>query len=56
MRRTTRIGRRQGFSLIEAAVATAIIGIGVVALLAAIRAGTHTNEGGRKLTQAVFLA
>lgn len=56
MRRTTRIGRREGFSLIEAAVATAIIGIGVVALMAAIRAGTQTNEAGRQITQAVFLA
>ncbi len=56
MRRTTRIGRRQGFSLIEAAVAIAIIGIGVVALLTAIGAGTRTNEAGRQITQAVFLA
>ncbi len=56
MRRTRRIGRREGFSLIEAAVATAVIGIGVTALLTAIRAGTQTNEAGRQLTQAVFLA
>ena len=56
MKGTRRIGRRKGFSLIEAAVATAVIGIGVAALLTAIRAGTQTNEAGRQLTQAVFLA
>ena len=46
----------KGLSLIEVAVATAIIGIGVAALLVAVAAGTRTNHAGKKLTQAVFLA
>ncbi len=56
MTRTTKSAKRGGFSLIEVAVATAIIGIGVVALLTAVRSGTQINEAGRQLTQAVFLA
>ena len=47
---------RGGFSLIEVAVATAIIGIGVVALLTCVSAGTSANYEGRRLTQATFLA
>jgi prepilin-type N-terminal cleavage/methylation domain-containing protein len=47
---------RQGFSLIEVAVATVIVGIGVTALMASIAAGTRTNRAGQNLTQAVFLA
>ena len=45
-----------GFSLVEVAVATAVIGIAFAALLVALRAGTRSNEAGRRLTQAVFLA
>lgn len=48
--------RRGGFSLIEITVATAIIGIGVVALLICVSAGTSANYEGRRLTQATFLA
>ena len=47
---------RNGFTLVEAAIATAVIGIALVSLLAAIRSGTRTNEASRRLTQAVFLA
>lgn len=47
---------RDGFSLIEVAVATAIIGIGVTALLVAVESGSKTNNAGRQLTHAVFLA
>lgn len=56
MKRTTSKACRGGFTLIEAAVATAVIGIGVVALLTAVQAATRTNQAGRSLTQAVFLA
>ena len=56
MKRTTSKACRSGFTLIEAAVATAVIGIGVAALLTAVQAATRTNQAGRNLTQAVFLA
>lgn len=36
--------------------ATAIIGIGVVALLSSLASGTRTNDAGKTLTQAAFLA
>ena len=45
-----------GFTLIEAAIATGIIGIGITALMASVAAGTRVNDSGQKLTQAVFLA
>lgn len=48
--------RRAGFTLIEAALATTIIGVGILALLNAMGAGTRVNQQGRHLTQAVFLA
>lgn len=51
---TTR--RHGGFTLVEAAIATAIVGTGVVALLHALAAGTRVNQEGRHITQAVFLA
>ncbi len=47
---------RGGFSLVEVAVATAIVGMGVTALMVALAAGTRTNHAGQELTQAVFLA
>jgi len=47
---------RNGFTLVEAALATAVIGIALVSLLAALRSGTRTNEASRNLTQAVFVA
>lgn len=56
MRGQTRRRRRGGFTLIEVAVATAIIGIGMAALLTATMSGTRSNDAGKKLTQAVFLA
>jgi prepilin-type N-terminal cleavage/methylation domain-containing protein len=52
-----RTGRaRGGFTLIEAAVATAIIGVGATALLVSVKSNTQANDGGRLLTDAVFLA
>lgn len=53
---TTRRSGRGGFTLIEVAVATAIIGIGVVALLVAIASNTRVNDAGSKLSQAIVLA
>ena len=46
----------RGFSLVEVAVATIIIGLGVAALMVSVGAGTRTNNEGMKLTEAVFLA
>lgn len=45
-----------GFSLIEAAVATAIIGIAVAALMTAVAAGTRAANSGRLITVATMLA
>ena len=39
-----------GFTLVEAAIATAVIGIALVSLLVALRSGTRTNEASRRLT------
>ena len=47
---------RRGFTLIEAALATVIIGIGVVALLELLAAGTMSNSAGTELTTATSLA
>lgn len=47
---------RSGFSLIEVAVATVILGIGITALLTCLGSGTVANYEGAKLIQAVFLA
>jgi prepilin-type N-terminal cleavage/methylation domain-containing protein len=48
--------RRHGLTLIEVAVATAIIGVGVTALMVAAGSTTRVNSASRKLTQAVFIA
>src|SRR5690242_21631839 len=57
-RRSARCGcrRRQGFTLIEAALAMVIIGMGVVALLELLTAGTMSTGAGTELTTAVNLA
>lgn len=47
---------RRGFSLVEAALAIVIIGVGIVALLAGLQAASQINGAGRNLTRAVFLA
>lgn len=47
---------RRGFTLIEAAMVTVIIGIGVVAMLELLAAGTMSNSKGTELTTAVNLA
>ena len=56
MKRTTRRSGRSGFSLVEVAVATAIVGIALTALLVAVGSNTRVNDAGGKLTQGVFLA
>jgi prepilin-type N-terminal cleavage/methylation domain-containing protein len=48
--------RRRGFTLIEAAIVTAIVGIGIVGLLELLAAGTMANAESAELTTAVFLA
>ncbi len=53
---TRRPASRRGFSLIEVAMATAIVGVGVTALMTTIGAGTKTNRAGQEVTQASFLA
>jgi prepilin-type N-terminal cleavage/methylation domain-containing protein len=47
---------QQGFSLIEVAVATAIIGVGIAAVIVSTRSGTDINGASREMTQALFLA
>src|SRR5438128_1594415 len=51
----SRHGRR-GFTLIETAMATVIIGVAVVALLQLLAAGTMSNAAGKELTTAINLA
>lgn len=48
--------RRGGFTLIEAAIVTAIVGIGIVGLLELLAAGSMANINSKQLTTAVFLA
>ncbi len=52
----TTSSRTRGFTLIEVAVAVAIIGLAITALMASLAAGTRANHAGQQLTQAVFLA
>ena len=47
---------RAGFTLIEAAIVTAIVGFGIVALLELLAAGSMANAESAELTTAVFLA
>ena len=55
-RRPRRHARRRGFTLIEAAMATVIIGVGFTALLSLLAAGTVSNREGTELTTAINLA
>lgn len=56
MLRHVRAVGRGGFSLIELAVSTAIIGIGVLALMSAIGNGSRANGEAREMSRGVFLA
>ncbi len=47
---------RKGFTLVEVAIATSIIGLGVVAVMAACQARTQAIAGSSQLSRAVFLA
>ncbi|MCY2928648.1 MAG: prepilin-type N-terminal cleavage/methylation domain-containing protein [Planctomycetota bacterium] len=47
---------RGGFTLIEAVVATAIVGMGVCAMMMASQAGTRVNADSQELTRAAYLA
>jgi type II secretory pathway pseudopilin PulG len=53
-----RVGGRaaHGFTLIEAALATVIIGVGVVAAMQAFGAGTRLNKSAAHMTSAMLLA
>jgi Tfp pilus assembly protein PilV len=51
-----RPARRRGFTLIEAAMVTVIIGLGVVGMLELLAAGTVSNSEGTELTTAINLA
>jgi prepilin-type N-terminal cleavage/methylation domain-containing protein len=48
--------KRKGFTLIEAAMVTAIVGIGVVGVVELLAAGTMANADSAELTSAVYLA
>jgi prepilin-type N-terminal cleavage/methylation domain-containing protein len=48
--------RSRGFTLIEAAVVTAIVGIGIVAMMQLIASGTMANTQSTELTTAMGLA
>jgi type II secretory pathway pseudopilin PulG len=48
--------RRTGFTLIEAALVTSIVGIGVLAMLQLLAAGTTSNSAGAEMTTALNLA
>lgn len=52
----SRFARRRGFTLIESAIVTVIIGVGAVALLELLAAGTTSNVSGAELTTGVNLA
>jgi type II secretory pathway pseudopilin PulG len=55
MNRSSQRHAHYGFTLIEAAVATVVIGLGIVALLAAMGAGARNSQTSQQLTQAVLL-
>jgi len=58
----TRPGRRlsrsarPGFSLLEAIIATVLVGLGVASMMVATKSATEVNLAGRNITQALFLA
>src|SRR5438094_5775533 len=56
LRRSPRRNRGGGFTLIEAAIVTAIVGIGIVGVLELLAAGTMANRDSAELTTAVYLA
>ncbi len=55
MRTTNKRSRRKGFTLIEAAIATCIIGMGIASLMAGLGAYSRANGGATEITEAIFL-
>src|ERR1041385_4941878 len=55
-RRTRGARPLRGFTLIEAAIVTAIVGIGIVGVLELLCAGSMANMDSAQLTTAVYLA
>ncbi len=51
----SRRGTPKGFTLVEVLITSVIIGLGIVAVMAAIGSGTRINEAGVSLTRAGFL-
>src|SRR5437773_11431232 len=47
---------RRGFTLIEAAIVTVIVGVGIVGLMHLLAAGSMANADSAELTTAVYLA
>ena len=56
VRQKTRRQRHSGFTLVEAAIVTAIVGVGIVALLELLAAGSMSNINSKQLSTSVFLA
>jgi prepilin-type N-terminal cleavage/methylation domain-containing protein len=56
MKLIARHPRRRGFTLIEAAIVTAIVGIGIVSMVQLFAAGSMANIQSTELTTAVYLA
>jgi len=54
--KTSRINRRSGFTLIEAALVTTIISFGVLAMLQLLAVGTVSNNDGAEMSTAINLA
>src|SRR5688500_2355035 len=55
-RSTSSPAARRGFTLMEAAIVTAIVGIGIVAMMELLAAGTMANTQSSELTTAMRLA
>jgi len=53
---TTRRPVRRGFTLFEAALATVIVGMGVLGMMQLLAVCTQQNRGGSQLTTAMYLA
>src|SRR5687767_378043 len=47
---------RRGFTLLETALATVIVGVGVVGMMSLLAVCTQQNRGGSQLTTAMYLA
>lgn len=56
MTRRSKKVARAGMTLIEVAIATSVLGIGVAALMVSTSSSISVNDAGTKLNQAVFLA